>query len=202
MLVTVGALVLGLLRRVGDALDRVQVTLSAPDLGAPVGSTIPSFTLSTIDGRRIHGDTISGPRHTLFLFLGAGCAACGPVVATLGDDSDRIDDVPLVVVLREPHEVEELRLPASARALFDQDGSAGVAFGNRATPQGYLVGNGRVLDRRLIASRGDLVAMAEAVRERKEVDAPARESFTGAQEQREMRRDNGALAQTDGAQRG
>ena len=86
VLLAVAGLVLGLVRRLGDTLDRVQFQLSAPELGAPIGSTVSRFELDTADGATTPTPFES---RALYLFLRAGCAACEPVVASLGANAEQ-----------------------------------------------------------------------------------------------------------------
>lgn len=197
VVVVVAAIVLGLLRRIGDTLDQMQLSLSADELGARIGSTVPPFELTTADGTTMPSQAVFDDR-ALLLFLRAGCSSCRPLLASLRGVTDRIGDVPFALVLQHHREAEELSVPTSTRVFFEGNGSASAAFKKRATPQAYLIaGNRRIIDRQIVASFDDLVAMVNA--NGQEVQEHARDDPPGvAQEQGGLWRDGDPLAKADG----
>lgn len=151
------AVVLGGLRRIVNVLEHVEARLpaEASASGAAVGSAIEPFDLVDDEGRELAWTELVQER-TIFLFMSKRCAACEDLARRLGSRQD-VDGVPLVVVMEGDAETGREGLPPGLRVLYERDGAATRALGNRATPQAYVVDrSGVVLGRTVLATLEEL----------------------------------------------
>jgi hypothetical protein len=152
--------VLGGLRRILNVLEHVEARLpaEASASGAAVGSTIAPFDLVDGEGRELAWTELVQER-TIFLLMSKHCAACEALAGRLGS-RQHVDGVPLVVVMDDAEAGRE-GLPPGLRVLYERDGAATRALGNRATPQAYVVDrSGIVLGRTVLATLEELRNLA------------------------------------------
>jgi thiol-disulfide isomerase/thioredoxin len=156
------AVVLGGLRRIASVLERAEARASAeePVFGAAVGSAVDPFDLVDESGETVAWrELVREP--TILLLMSTSCAACAALAEHLEDVGEEVDGVPLVVVADDGAEARGERLPSGLRVLYQRDGAATRALGNRATPQAYVLDpSGVVLGRRVPATLDDLRDMA------------------------------------------
>jgi hypothetical protein len=142
-------------------LERAEARLpaEASASGAAVGSTIAPFDLVDGEGRKLAWTELVQER-TIFLFMSKRCTACEDLAGRLGPRQD-VDGVPLVVVMDDAAEAGVEGLPSGLRVLYERDGAATRALGNRATPQAYVVDrSGVVLGRTVPATLEELRNLA------------------------------------------
>ena len=154
------AVVLGGLRRIVNVLERAEARLpaEASASGAAVGSAIDPFDLVDEEGRELSWTELVQER-TIFLFMSKRCTACDELARRLGSQQ-HVDGVPLVVVMDDAEAGRE-GLPPGLRVLYERDGAATRALGNRATPQAYVVDrSGVVLGRTVPATLEELRNLA------------------------------------------
>jgi thiol-disulfide isomerase/thioredoxin len=164
--------IIGIVRRFGGVLERVEQRLAAPpDLGAAVNSTVSPFEVVDADGRAVgFEELIREP--TILLVSANYCPACRKLLGELDDVGDSIGGVPFVIVTNA--EDPETRYPPGARVLYEPDLTATGALDNQANPQAYVLDpTGLVLDRRIPGSRRDFEAMAREQRRRAQNGAAA-----------------------------
>jgi hypothetical protein len=164
-LLVVIAVLLGLLRRIAGVLEAAEAGIVAGgrglDLGgAPVGSTVPSFAVS-----RVNGESASFPElletTSIAVLMGADCTPCRELLADLRDAPEALDGVPVKVLLEDSPESRSLVGGAPVDVLYVHDRAAAKAFASDATPHAFTVfPGGIVLDRRVPGGLHDLREMA------------------------------------------
>lgn len=157
------AVVLGGLRRIASVLERAEA--QEPAFGAAVGSAVHPFDLLDEEGMSVPWrELVREP--TMLLLVSTDCAACAALAEQLEDAGDEVEGVPLVLVVEGSPEASRAWLPSGPRTLYQRDGAATRALGNRATPQAYVVDpSGVVLGRRVPATLDDLRDMARLQRD-------------------------------------
>lgn len=168
VLVLVVVVLLGLLRRVSEVLERSVAAVSVDDLavGAPLLSVIRPFDLTDDDGSRYRfPDLLHG--ETLILFIGRDCPACEMLLEQMTDVGATVDGMPLFLILDADEHRSHVGVSAALRVLYQRAAEATEAFNNRATPQAYVVDQaGVVLERRVPGSLAHLREMAMHQRQR------------------------------------
>ncbi len=153
---------LGLLRRVSGVLERLEAVKNVNDLelGAPVMSAVQPFDLFDRSGERVPwSEFVRGT--TILLFMSSDCPACDLLAEEFVDVGPNVESVPLIAVMDRSTDGTQPALRSSLRVLYERAGAATHAFGNRATPQAYVIDeSGVVLDRRVPRSLADLREMA------------------------------------------
>lgn len=154
LVLVLGVVVLGLLRRVGAALDRVEqlYDVGSPVLGLRAGARVSAFEVSGSDGSRrvLPSD---GPGEVfLVLLVGMDCEACTVLLDQLRREQWRAA-VPLLVVLPESDRPAAPTLSASGVHVVFQEGTAASrAFETNVTPIVYALTSRGVVVERLIPS--------------------------------------------------
>jgi hypothetical protein len=155
----IGVLVLGMIRRTSDVLERLEASGQQPQVGAEPMSFVPPFELRDADGTRVTSAELFVEPASLALFVEPTCAPCRALMEELAGIGDRLEEIPVHVIVSDST-VARNGFAEGVRTLF-QNGEATRAFSNHATPQAYAVGrDGFVLDRRLPSSLDDLREMA------------------------------------------
>jgi len=120
--VTLAVVLLGVLRQVTSALDRLARQPATPmqASGPAVGSTLPDFTAHDAHGEMVDAAQLR-EQSSVLLFLSPGCGPC----RTLAEELTRSDPAQLagfLTVVTEPGGVDELQLPAWLRvAVLPED---------------------------------------------------------------------------------
>ncbi len=154
-----GLLVLGVIRRSSNVLERLEMEDQDSQLGAAPMSFIPRFALREVDGTPVASVELFVEPASLVLFVETTCAPCRALMAELAGTGDQLEGIPLHVIVSESDAARN-GFAEGVHCLV-QTGEATRAFSNRGTPQAYAVGrDGLVLDRRLPASLNDLREMA------------------------------------------
>jgi peroxiredoxin len=133
-------LMLGVLRRVTPVLEQAESRLAdlrAHPSGLHPGTTVPSFSVSTLNGGTFSNADLFGST-TIVLFLGSACPACERFVRDL-----RHGDVPdlgarLVAVAESAEEAEEFAA-ARARVVIQEAQSLSLLFESDRFPHVFVV---------------------------------------------------------------
>jgi methylamine dehydrogenase accessory protein MauD len=119
--VTMAVIVLGALRQVTSALERVATApahhglFSPPGQGPQVGEPVPPFSCADTAGAVVDDQVLRG-QPALLLFLHLGCSPCESLVAEMrGSDLSRLTDQ--LVVITDHRGPADLGIPAGIRAV-------------------------------------------------------------------------------------
>jgi len=128
------------------------------DSGLPIGTTVPSLELPSLDGETVALEELRG-RDTVLLFWNPGCGFCGEMHEELVAWEQTANGATPRLVVVSSGDVEATRAEGfRSTVLLDPEYAAGTAFGAGGTPMAVLVGaDGRVAS--------NVVAGAEAVLE-------------------------------------
>jgi peroxiredoxin len=174
-----GLLVLGTLRRVAPLLERAESQLAASAgaagrLGLEPGVPVPEFEVATVEGATLRDADLRG-KASIVLFTRRGCPACGQLIDQLkGGEAARLG-IQLVVVAEEESLAAELASAEAVTAIAQPDRSLADAFQTNATPHAFAVGASGV-----IAASGfpnsieQLEVLTELVREGGDASTDAR----------------------------
>jgi hypothetical protein len=172
LLVLVVVFVVGLLRSHAEILRRLAAVEGDDGEGRSVPERmIPTGTAAfDILGETLRGDSVKvrlgvGSPTTLLAFLSSGCAACGPLWESLGQDARIPADARLVIVAKGPEQesMTSLReLAPRAREVLMSTAAWGD-YAVPASPHFVLVdgGSGRISGRGTAASWEQIVSMVE-----------------------------------------
>ena len=156
-------ILLGLLRRMSPILERAEAQLGVHGGkgsfgGAPVASVVAPFQLVDSGGRSaLSRESVEEP--TLLLFVAPGCGPCEQILGGLDGVGERLEDVPLHVVVEEGE--GEVAAPPGVSLLYERGHAASGAFQTIVTPHAFVVDHGGlVLDQRIPGSAEDLRQMA------------------------------------------
>lgn len=142
VVVLLGLLVLGLLRRVNDVLiaveERLAVSPAGPAEGLPVGARLPEFAVVSEPGEEQSSEDLElGP--AVWLLLSAGCPACTRIVEELAGHPDPLHGMRLVVVADDTAEERQRLAGLEATHIYQRDREVAAAFACSATPYGFAV---------------------------------------------------------------
>lgn len=155
VVLVLAVLFIGLLRRVGDVLDRASSLVassghSGPQTGLVVGQRVGAFTARTGEGERISDIEVCGRRGAVVAFFGIGCAPCEEIMTELqrvGWSSP--GGTRLVVVLDDDPAAKDRGLESSdVTVLYQEGGEVSAAFNVDVTPFVFAV----VDDRTVVAA--------------------------------------------------
>lgn len=136
-----GLLVLGLLRRIGPVLERAEFVASSavgPGIGLPLGTTVPDFELSLANGEAISAADLRGRPYVL-LFVSSGCAPCRGLAAEIRTREGPAPLADLIVVAAESDADAALTDAPYATLAFQSGRAVSDAFGTSATPHAFAV---------------------------------------------------------------
>jgi len=142
VVMVVGLLVLGTLRRVTPVLERAeesfQASLSASFGGLEIGSSVPVFGVSSMGGGSFTDADLLGKK-TVVLFLGPSCQACERLLADL--EASRLPDIDaeLVVVTDDAESAPALARAADVTVVFDDNRQLARVFDARLVPRAFVV---------------------------------------------------------------
>ncbi|CAN5217968.1 hypothetical protein BH18ACT12_BH18ACT12_24380 [soil metagenome] len=145
-----GLLVVGTLRRLVPIIERTQRSLasagqSATLSGLPPGTTVPAFAIREISGDLFAESDLRGSRTTV-LFLGSSCNACEGFVRDLSDGRVPHLQARLVVVADEAEEARGLATAPGVTLLVQEDRSLARVFESDRVPHAFVIDEeGRVL---------------------------------------------------------
>lgn len=171
VVVLLGVVVLGLLRRVNDVLVAVEVRLQQPvpsaSNGLPVGARVPVFEAVAESGGLVSWDWF-GVGAGVYVLVRLGCAGCDVLVGELVGLSDPLGGVRLVVVGEDTAEqrhrlagVDAMRMYQRGREVSDAFACTGVPYAFAVDDQGVVVAAGAA--NRVLQLRGLAAALASAV---------------------------------------
>lgn len=147
LVIVLGLLVLGTLRRLAPLIERAEESLSAAAAGMspgglPIGSTVPAFSVEEVGGSTFTHGHLEGSR-TIVLFLSSSCRACERFVDDL--ENGRIPNlgVQLVVVSDDADQALTFSRASSVTMLVQKDRSLSRVFESDATPQAFVVDEAR-----------------------------------------------------------
>lgn len=141
VVVVLGVVVLGLLRRVGDVLAAVEARLQQPvasvSNGLPVGARVPRFEAVTESG-----ETVSSGRlgvGGVYVLLRSGCGPCDGLVGELAGLADPLAGVRLVLVGDDTVEQRDRLAGVDAVRVYQREGQVSRAFACTAVPYAFAV---------------------------------------------------------------
>jgi peroxiredoxin len=143
LVVLLGLVVLGLLRRITPLIEESQELLTTASRrltigGLPPGATVPRFEADEIGGGNVTDEDLR-EEQSVVLFLDDGCAACERFVADL--ESGGVPDVHarLVVVSNVREAAERLARSKRVTIVVDDERSVARAFESVVSPQAFVV---------------------------------------------------------------
>lgn len=149
LVVLLGLLVLGALRRLVPLIERSEelVSSAARSLtigGLAPGGSVPSFTAEDIHGATF-ADTDFEEAPTIILFLEPACKACELLVRDLQEGQVPDLGARLVVVSSDRAEAERLARSSEVMVIVDGDRSVARAFQSAVSPQTFVVDEHRMV---------------------------------------------------------
>lgn len=145
LVLLLGGLVLGLLRRVSAHLERVQgadTVAVNPRFGLQPGARFASFTGYDVDGRPApFEDLVEGSDHSALLFLGPECPACRSLIDQLSLEGwTEASDGRLVVILSdEPASSDLAKRMKGLTVLLDRGQRLAGLFNTDVSPNLFAV---------------------------------------------------------------
>jgi thiol-disulfide isomerase/thioredoxin len=138
LVMLMGVVVLGLLRRMGSVLERTETLLmeggsGLPLEGLPAGTELPFFEARTIDGERItDSDFVGMP--SLFIFLDEDCHPCKELLAEFSLVEQLPPTVRVVVAIDSKGEIPAHRLPGGVLLVDGTDHTLAQTFRSSIRP--------------------------------------------------------------------
>lgn len=149
VVVAIGLLTIGILRRISTVLEQAEAVLRLNPLsvgpgGLAAGSRVPDFTATDAESHVVTAqDLLREP--CIVLFLSSGCEPCHRLVADLaGAENDDLD-VPLVLVIAEGDAALDIRPSTRIAVAHQREREIADAFDTRATPHAFVVGRDRMV---------------------------------------------------------
>ncbi|MFI6041829.1 peroxiredoxin family protein [Nocardia sp. NPDC051321] len=138
VLIILGLIVLGLLRRIGSVLEAVEAKLpSDRETTSPaVGQHIPPFVAVTAEGATVSSETLCGGPCVL-LFVSPRCRHCLTLLSGLTDQWSLLKGIELVVITPDPSQLADK--VGNARVVVDPDQRISQLFGVFATPAAIAI---------------------------------------------------------------
>jgi hypothetical protein len=120
--VTLGVVVIVLIRQVSPAVERAASILPGPDLnvGPAVGEPVPEFTAVDIAGSPVSPQELRGDP-ALLLFLSVGCGPCQVLATELRETGDLGGLTRQLVVVTKPEGPQALGIPATLRVVAETE---------------------------------------------------------------------------------
>ncbi|MEX2646212.1 MAG: redoxin domain-containing protein [Gaiellaceae bacterium] len=168
VVLVIGALVLGVLRRITPLLEEMESRFASLAVGGvpglKPGSQLPRFTAKTTDGSKVGSPDLLGSP-LVFVFLNSNCRPCETLAAELRSTSSFDPDVPLIVVLDFP-DGQQLAEGLPYRVLFQRRRSVSKSFGVVGTPHAFAVdATGTVVASEITNSVAQLEVLAGRAKE-------------------------------------
>lgn len=165
LVLALAVIVLGLLRRFSEALERVEQAAGhggAHELGLRPGQQMTPVQVHTADGHEVALPVPDAPR-TVVVLLEPDCAPCGTVMGQLLESGWPPSAPPLYVVLPD-HPDSRVFAAGHSPGVgvgYQRDRLVSSAFGTNVSPVAYVVdGSGRVLAADVPAGVASLVELA------------------------------------------
>lgn len=143
LVLLVGLLVLGTLRRLAPLLERTEARLAdvAHDLtpqGLAPGEAVPPFEVKRHDGSTFTDADLRGAS-SLVLFLGVDCRACERLIDDV--ERSRVPDlgVPVVVATASADQARKLATDPRVEVLIQRGRELSRAFESNVTPHAFVV---------------------------------------------------------------
>lgn len=151
---------LSLVVSIGVAVRLQRSGRHKSSLGLPVGSQLPKSAFAGVLPASEAEAWQTG--RGIVLFMSSFCRPCKELVASLNGNVDQMPAVRLMVVEPYGEGTESLRDTAkfSARWVADPNGQLRTAFANIATPFGYLIDRGKVVQTGGAAALVEMVSKA------------------------------------------
>ena len=158
---------IGLLRRVTAVLERAEAAVREGGLatgdGLAPGARIPPFTATSLQGRPVRSDDVTG--ESVWLLLSAGCGPCQLLAADLRRAPDGAGlGMPLLVLVDSQRDTRELDLPTWAQVLVAGDQAAARSFRTSGTPHAFAAADGVVRAQTIPNRVADLQRLAARAR--------------------------------------
>lgn len=165
--VTLGFVLLGLVRRVSEALEVVRQQLELLNGHTPVpedfgGLSVGSFVsgLATSDLPGSSGADVLLKGRILVVFMESDCEPCEDFARQLGGLGDTVGGVPVVMIV-DGETQDRGWLPQGVWTLPQWNRRVSRAFKNIASPQAFALEEGRVIGKSIPSSIGDLERLAQ-----------------------------------------
>lgn len=158
-------IVVGLLRRFSEALERVEQRLTAaasiPETGLQRGQRVPSFTVRTAADVLVQLP-MDGPLLSVLVLLEPGCVPCDSLAAELDQGGWLVGDVPLFVVLPDgPASRAMAPNTSGAHIVYQAERAASKAFEVNVSPVAFAVDSaGVIVDNIVPDGTGALLELA------------------------------------------
>lgn len=161
--------VLGLLRRVSTFMEAAESRLRGVSVppgfgGLEPGNVILPFTVIDGDGQVVPSSELLDSS-VLLLFMEAGCEPCDDLAFALNGVGQRVASVPFYIVIDADSPEPPLRLPESARVLYQSQKSASRAFQNIASPQLFAVRHHVIIGKTIPETLEDVTRLASLIGE-------------------------------------
>lgn len=151
IVVILGLIVLGTLRRLLPVLERAEASLASVGArispgGLPSGSTVPAFSVEEIGGSLFSEGDLEGSK-SVVLFLSSSCVACAQFVDDL--ELGRVPDLGVrLVVVSDRSQAGRFEQLTGVIVLVQEGRSLASVFETEATPHAFVVDE----QRRILAS--------------------------------------------------
>lgn len=151
LVVILGVIVLGTLRRLLPVLERAETSLASVSTrispgGLPSGSTVPAFSAEEIGGSLFSEADLEGSK-SIVLFLSSSCVACARLVDDL--ERGRVPDLGArLVVVSDRVQASRFEHLTGVSVLAQEGRSLASVFETDATPHAFVVDE----TRRILAS--------------------------------------------------
>jgi hypothetical protein len=149
VVILIGLVQLGTLRRVAPLLERTESTLREAARGSlrglRPGETVPAFAAEVFGGGTFTEADLQDST-TIVLFLNTSCGSCELLAADLEAGRVANLDIPLVVVADEPDDAARFAAGGQAQVLLQENASLARAFESDRTPHAFVIDEaGRVV---------------------------------------------------------
>lgn len=169
LVIVLGVLVIGLLRRIAPVLDRLEAPRGEESShvreGLDAGGRIGEFEAVTASGQQVAREVITARAgRSVVTFIEPGCGYCENIMAELVETPWPGDSLPLYLVLSDSEESRQRHLDASGgTVLYQRDNAVGDAFSANITPVAFVLeGDGVVLTKLIPRHAEELVALARS----------------------------------------
>jgi hypothetical protein len=169
LVIALGVLVIGLLRRIAPVLDRLEASRGEESShvreGLDAGGRIGEFEAVTATGQHVVRDLITtSAGRSVVAFIEPGCGHCENIMTELIETPWPGDLLPVYLVLSDSEESRQRRLEASGGTVFYQrDNAVGDAFRTNITPVAFVLEGDGIVSTKLIPQHAEeLVAVARS----------------------------------------
>jgi len=170
LLVVVAFVLVGTLRGVSASLSEIRDVLlafSMPEITALApGEEVEDFEVARLGGGRFTRADLIG-RSAVLVFLSGHCAPCRQLAIELRRDAWQAQRAAaeLLLVVREPEDVEVLGTPGESEVLIDREGALAQRFASTTTPHAFAVRSAYVVASLVPQRVADLEELARELEE-------------------------------------